>query len=82
MADPLALRPCEPLGATGRNITGVSAAAGLEVWGKRLGLLREFVPAASKAGFLASRGAAGSPEGIAVRDAAQRRGIFLVGPPL
>jgi putative tryptophan/tyrosine transport system substrate-binding protein len=39
----------------GGNITGVSVDPGLEIWGKRLQLFREVVPAISKLGVLAQR---------------------------
>src|SRR5262249_34698710 len=48
MADPLTLGLVASLARPGGNVTGVSADAGLEVWGKRLGLLHEMIPQASK----------------------------------
>jgi putative ABC transport system substrate-binding protein len=82
MADPLAAGLVSSLARPGGNITGVSVDAGLEIWGKRLGLLRELIPTASRAGFLASRDVAGTPQGVAMREAAQQVRISLVGPPL
>jgi putative ABC transport system substrate-binding protein len=85
MNDPVALGLVSSLARPGGNITGVSADAGLEIWGKRLALLHELIPAASKMGFLfvgASRDLAGSPMAAATRQAAQQAGITLVGPPL
>jgi putative ABC transport system substrate-binding protein len=52
MDDPVALGLVSSLARPDGNITGVSADAGPEVWGKRLGLLRELIPAASRVGFL------------------------------
>jgi putative ABC transport system substrate-binding protein len=40
------------------------------------------IPAAARVGFLASRDFAGTPEEGAIREAAQKAGISLVGPPL
>ena len=55
MADPVRFGIVESLASPGGNITGVSGDAGLEIWGKRLDLLREVVPGTSKVGYLASR---------------------------
>jgi putative ABC transport system substrate-binding protein len=82
MAYPLEFGLVDSLARPGGNITGVSDDAGPEIWGKRLGLLRELIPTASRVGFLVSRDLAGSPEGVARREAAQQAGITLVGPPL
>jgi putative tryptophan/tyrosine transport system substrate-binding protein len=50
--------------------------------GKRLGLIRELIPAASRVGFLVSRELAGSPAEAALREAARQAGISLVGQEL
>ena len=65
MADPVRFGIVESLARPGGNITGISTDAGLEIWGKRLGLLRETVPGTSKVGFLASRVLWESPIAIA-----------------
>jgi putative ABC transport system substrate-binding protein len=39
----------------GGNITGVTVFAGYDIWGKRLQILKEAVPAASKAAYLTTR---------------------------
>jgi ABC-type uncharacterized transport system substrate-binding protein len=54
MGDPVALGIVDNIARPGGNITGTSVDAGFDIWGKRLQLLREVVPAASKAEFLAS----------------------------
>jgi putative ABC transport system substrate-binding protein len=82
VTDPVAYGLVSSLARPGGNITGVSADAGLEIWGKRLGLLRELIPAAARVGFLASWDLAGLPDEVALREAAQHAGISLVGPPL
>jgi hypothetical protein len=69
MADPVPFGIVESLARPGGNITGVSTDAGLEIWGKRLDLLREAVPGISKVGFLASRVLWESP--IAIGSAAR-----------
>jgi putative tryptophan/tyrosine transport system substrate-binding protein len=56
MADPIAFKIVDSIARPGGNVTGVSVDAGLEVWGKRLELLREAVPeSVSGVGYLASR---------------------------
>jgi putative ABC transport system substrate-binding protein len=83
MADPVRFGIVESLARPGGNITGISTDAGLEIWGKRLGLLRETVPGTSKVGFLASRVLWESPIAIAaLQEAAEGMGISLIGPPL
>jgi putative ABC transport system substrate-binding protein len=82
MADPIAFGLVSSLSRPGGNITGFTQDAGLEVWGKRLGLFRELIPTASRVGFLASRDVAGTPEDVAIREAAQQAGISIVGPVL
>jgi len=83
MADPVRFGIVESLARPGGNITGVSTDAGLEIWGKRLDLLREAVPGISKVGYLASRGVWESPIVMeALQGAAERMGISLIGPPL
>jgi putative ABC transport system substrate-binding protein len=44
MADPVARGDVDSLARPGGNLTGVSG-VGEEIWGKRLGLLRELIPA-------------------------------------
>ena len=55
-ADPVAYGIAGSLARPGSNVTGVSVDAGLEIWAKRLQILREAVPTAAKVGFLAPRG--------------------------
>jgi putative ABC transport system substrate-binding protein len=82
MADPVAYGLVDSLARPGGNVTGVTPDTGLEVWGKRLGLLRELIPGVSRVGFLVSRDLAGSPTEAAIREAVQQAGISLVEPPL
>ena len=49
-ADPIRAGLVTSLARPGGNITGVSIDAGIEIWGKRLQILKEAVPAASKIG--------------------------------
>jgi len=70
------------LARPGGNITGVSTDAGMEILGKRLGLLMEAIPNVSRVGFLVSRGMLEAPDGAVMQEVAQRRGVALVAPPL
>jgi putative tryptophan/tyrosine transport system substrate-binding protein len=83
MADPVPYGVVSSIARPGGNITGVSVEAGIEIWGKRLEVLREVVPAASKVGFLGSRKIWELPGQVpATREAAAQVGITLLGPPL
>lgn len=66
------------LARPGGNITGVGTDAGTEIWGKRLELLRQVVPAMSKIGFLVVR--PGSVSAVAVRELVRRAGLAIVEP--
>jgi putative tryptophan/tyrosine transport system substrate-binding protein len=83
MADPIAFKIVDSIARPGGNITGVSVDAGLEVWGKRLELLREAVPqSVSGVGYLASRDNLHTSQAIAVQRAAKQLGILLIMIPL
>jgi putative tryptophan/tyrosine transport system substrate-binding protein len=77
MADPVAFNIVAGLARPGGNITGVSADAGLEIWAKRLQILREAVPTASKVGYLVAN-LRNVPQVSAVHEAARQAGISLV----
>jgi putative ABC transport system substrate-binding protein len=74
--DPVASGLVNSLAHPGGNITGVSVDAGIEIWGKRLGLLKEALPRLSKVLFLQAAHR-GDLETSAVREAADRVGISL-----
>jgi putative tryptophan/tyrosine transport system substrate-binding protein len=59
-------------------LTGVAVDAGIEIWGKRLQILKEAVPAASKVAVLATSTAWESGDGIGLREASQRLEISLI----
>jgi putative tryptophan/tyrosine transport system substrate-binding protein len=82
MADPVPFGIVTNIARPGANITGVTVEAGPGIWGKRLQVLREAVPTASKVGFLGSRQIWSLPEVDASRQAAQQLGISLLGPPI
>src|SRR3982751_4780429 len=52
MLDPLHAQLVTSLNRPGGNLTGITLDAGIEVWGKRLELLKEAIPSATKAVFL------------------------------
>jgi putative ABC transport system substrate-binding protein len=78
-ADPIALGLVPSIARPGGNITGVSVDAGVELYGKRLGLLVEAVPRVSNVHYLASQPHWERPSGAAAREAARRAGISLTG---
>src|SRR5262249_3767676 len=78
-ADPVAFGNVRSLARPGGNVTGVSVEAGLEIWGKRLQILREVVPAAARVGVLDPRAARDLAAAGAMREAAGKGGIQLVG---
>jgi putative ABC transport system substrate-binding protein len=82
MGDPVADGIVASLARPGGNITGTGTIAGLEIWGKRLQILREVVPMTSRVGFLASRRVWERAQGDAMREAARHLRISLLGPPL
>jgi ABC-type uncharacterized transport system substrate-binding protein len=81
-SDPVALGIVASLARPGGNITGTSLDAGIDIWTKRLELLQEVAPKASRIEFLGSRAAWNGPYGAAIRAAAQKLGIAVIGPPL
>jgi putative tryptophan/tyrosine transport system substrate-binding protein len=85
MADPVVYGLAASLARPGGNITGISVDAGLDIWGKRLQVLQEAMPTASRVGFLSSRLASNQllvAQMGAMRDAGRQLNISLLGPPL
>jgi putative ABC transport system substrate-binding protein len=82
MGDPIAFGVVSSLARPGGNVTGVSTDAGREIWGKRLAILREVLPAASGIGFLGSEEVWESPTGIFLRDVAAQVSVSIVGSRL
>ncbi len=72
----------DSLSRPGRNLTGVGSDAGIEIWGKRLQILKEAVPSASRFAYLGLAASWDGPEGQELRDASRRLGISLVEAPL
>jgi ABC-type uncharacterized transport system substrate-binding protein len=82
MADPVAFGIVSSLARPGGNITGVASDAGIEIWGKRLELLREAVPEVSRVGFITSKYIMERAPGAAMRNATQQTSMSLVGSSL
>jgi putative ABC transport system substrate-binding protein len=82
MGDPLAFGIVASLARPDGNITGISADAGEEIWGKRFAMLLEAVPGATCVGFLCSEPFWDGAQGAAVREAARQVSVTLVSPPL
>jgi putative tryptophan/tyrosine transport system substrate-binding protein len=79
MGDPIVQGIVSNLARPGGNVTGVSVVASLEIWPKRLQILLEVIPTASRVAFLASQS-----EGPAkiLQQAAEQLGITLLWSPL
>jgi putative ABC transport system substrate-binding protein len=76
--DPVALGLVSNIARPGGNLTGTAIDAGLEIWGKRIGILKEAVPKLSNVCMLAyPRKIWEGPVGSAIRLAAERQGIAL-----
>jgi len=81
-SDPVGYGLAASLARPGGNITGISVDTGVEIFGKRLELLRELVPSAKTVAFLTPRDGWDNILGKAAKEAAVRAGLSLVGPPL
>jgi putative ABC transport system substrate-binding protein len=77
MLDPLHAGLVTSLGRPGGNLTGITLDAGIEIWGKRLAILREAIPSIAKAAFLGMREGWEGTSGQFLRDAGGRLGISL-----
>src|SRR4051812_46181294 len=77
MLDPLEAGLVTNLARPGGNLTGITLDAGIEIWGKRLEMLKEAIPSTAKAAFLGMREGWEGSSGQVLRDAAGRLGISL-----
>ncbi len=77
MLDPLKAGLVASLGRPGGNLTGITLDAGIEIWAKRLQMLKEAIPSASNAAFLGMREGWEDSSGQFLRDTAGRLGISL-----
>ena len=78
MLDPLKAGLVSSLARPGGNLTGITLDAGIEIWGKRLQMLKEAIPSMAKVAFLGMRDGWEGSSGQVLRDAAGRLGISLV----
>jgi putative tryptophan/tyrosine transport system substrate-binding protein len=78
MLDPLEAGLVTNLARPGGNITGITLDAGIEIWGKRLEILKEAIPLMAKAAFLGMRDGWDGSSGQFLRDASARLGISLI----
>jgi putative ABC transport system substrate-binding protein len=85
-SEPVALGLATSLPRPGGNITGFTQDSGTEVYGKRLELLKEAVPSATRVAFLGPKQAWDGMWGRVMREAAQRTGATsiaaTVGDPI
>jgi putative ABC transport system substrate-binding protein len=79
MADPLATGMVESLARPGGYLTGVSSDAGIEIWGKRLQLLKEAVPSIASLAYVGVQLARIGATRHAIESAAQRLGLSVTG---
>ena len=78
MLDPLKAGLVTSLARPGGNLTGITLDAGIEIWEKRLQILKEAMPSTAKAAFLGMRGGWEGSSGQVLREAGDRLGISLV----
>jgi putative ABC transport system substrate-binding protein len=78
MLDPVKAGLIPNLAKPGGNLTGITLDAGIEIWGKRLEILKEAVPSTATAAFLGMREGWEGSFGQFLRDAAGRLGISLI----
>jgi hypothetical protein len=78
MLDPLKAGLVTSLARPGGNLTGITLDAGIEIWGKRLQMLKEAIPSTAKAAFLGLRDGWEGSSGQVLREVSGRLGISLV----
>jgi len=78
MPDPVGSGLVDSLGRPGGNVTGLSTAAGPEIVGKRLELLKETVPKISRVVYIATQENWESQTGKHTRAAARAMGVTLL----
>src|SRR5204863_3181006 len=78
MVDPLKAGLVSSLARPGGNLTGITLDAGIEIWGKRLELLKEATPSTATAAFLGMRDGWSDSFGEVLRDAGRQLGISLI----
>ena len=79
VADPVRSGLVASLARPGGNVTGVSIDAGIEIYGKRLQLLKTLVPSAGRMGHLARQTEWDSVFGRQLREAGRQIGVEVTG---
>ena len=79
MADPLATGMVQSLARPGGYLTGVSLDAGIEIWGKRLQLLKEAVPSKDRLAYVGVQLTRQGATRHAIESAAQQLGLSVKG---
>jgi len=79
MSDPLETGLVQSLARPGGYLTGVSEDAGIEIWGKRVQLLKEAVPSMTRLAYVGVQSTRMGAMRQAVESAAQRLGLSVVG---
>jgi putative ABC transport system substrate-binding protein len=82
IGDPVGFGIVPSLARPGGNITGASLDGGPEIWGKRVGILKEAIPTLSRMGLLVAPTVAGQRFAALVKEAADKIAISIVGSPL
>ncbi|UIN34882.1 ABC transporter substrate-binding protein [Methylobacterium oryzae] len=82
MSDPVAYGLVTSVSHPGGNITGASVDPGIDIWAKRITLLKEAVPGMSKVFFVAPDSTWTTAVGLGVKAAAEKTGVELIGPPV
>lgn len=78
MIDPLKAGLVASLARPGGNLTGITLDPGIEIWGKRLELLKEAIPRTTRVAFLSMREGWEGSFGQSMRDVANQLGISLI----
>lgn len=78
MIDPLKAGLVANMARPGGNLTGITLDAGIEIWGKRLELLKGAIPSAAKVAFLSMRDGWEGSFGQFLQDAGAGLGIAIV----
>jgi len=78
MLDPLKAGLVTSLARPGGNLTGITLDPGIEIWGKRLQMLKEAIPSITTAAFLGMRDGWEGSSGEVLRAAGAELGISLV----
>jgi hypothetical protein len=79
MSDPLETGMVQSLARPGGYLTGVSEDAGIEIWGKRVELLKEAVPSMATLAYVGVQLTRMGATRQAVESAAQRLGLSVIG---